>query len=169
MRWMLEAGALDLEDDEYSLAFLRCRSKKGRQDLARHIKEMDYGGAVAVVYICDSAGESWTLPKRVTGKEIPILNVVTSPEIEILLILSDEKVYREWEIRGKQSKKASAFARDIFGRDVKDGEIFRVVFSDFNTFVEACRLYKTHMRQGGGLCLYDLLNAQGQKSNQESL
>ena len=157
--WMDEEQALCIEKDCYSLEFCRCRSKKGRQELARQIKEMDYDGPVAVIYICDSAKEEWKLPKREIGTDIPIIHVVTKQGIEILLILSDEKAYKAWLSGKKNTMKASAFARGYFTTDVKNGEIFRERFEDFGQLVEACRKYKSQSGNNDGCpCLYDLLD-----------
>lgn len=160
LSWMDEMQALSIRNDQYSLEYCRCRSKKGRQRLARRIKEMDYDGPVAVVYICDSSKEDWKLPKRETGQDIPIIHVVTKQEIEILLILSDEKASREWRAGKKNIMKASEFARQYFKTDVKNGDIFKSVFPDFESFVDACLEYKRQSGNNDGCpCLYDLLNA----------
>lgn len=93
IHWMHESRALKLRDDQYSLKFCRCRTPKGRQRLSQEIKELDYGGPVAVAYICDSEKEKWKLAKREIGQEIPVIHIVTKQEIEVLLLLSDPKLF----------------------------------------------------------------------------
>lgn len=159
IRWMDENKAICLSSEYYSLEFCRCRCKKGKKRLASRIKEIDYDGPVAVIYICDSPKEEWKLSKREIGQEIPVLRVVTKQEIEILLILSDPVAYQQW-ITGKKNKmKASDFARDYFKKDVKNGEIFKSIFSGFDQFVETCFEYKKQDGKNDGFpCLFDLLN-----------
>lgn len=159
IHWMSDSKALKLREDQYSLEFCRCRTPKGRQRLSRKIKEFDYGGPVAVAYICDSEKENWKLAKRENGQDIPVIHIVTKQEIEVLLLLSDSKLFKEWDSKLKSKVKASAFAKQRFSCDVKDGKIFKRVFKTFDKFVKACRDYKKISGDNAGcLCLYDLLN-----------
>lgn len=159
IHWMHESRALKLRDSQYSLKFCRCRTPKGRQRLSQEIKELDYGGPVAVAYICDSEKEKWKLPKREIGQEIPVIHIVTKQEIEVLLLLSDPKLFKEWDSKKKSTEKASAFARKHFSCDVKDDKIFKRVFKTFDQFVQACLDYKRISGNNAGcFCLYDLLN-----------
>lgn len=159
VRWMDENKAMFLDPTHYSLEFCRCRSKKGKEKLASRIKEMDYDGEVGVIYICDSPKEEWKLPKKEIGKEIPVFRVITKQEIEILLILSDPVAYRQWNGGKKKQMKASEFARQYFKRDIKNGEEFKSIFSDFDEFIKTCFKYKKRSNRNDGFpCLFDLLN-----------
>lgn len=159
VRWMDENKAMFLDSNNYSLEFCRCRSKKGKEKLARRIKEMDYDGEVGVIYICDSPKEEWKLPKKETGKEISVFRVITKQEIEILLILSDPEAYKQWKNGKKNQMKASTFARKYFKRDIKNGEEFKSIFSGFDEFVKTCFKYKKQCSGNNGFpCLCDLFN-----------
>ena len=68
VRWMDENKAMFLDSNNYSLEFCRCRSKKGKEKLARRIKEMDYDGEVGVIYICDSPKNGNYLRRRQVKK-----------------------------------------------------------------------------------------------------
>ena len=73
------------------------------------------------------------------GNEIPVIKIVTSPEIEILLVYKEKSIQKWKNARaGNRQFHVSSFCRQILKMDVKNGENFIEQFSsieDFKTYV----------------------------------
>lgn len=124
---------------------------------------MDYGGQVAVVYICDSHSENWSVGKDCMGNEIPVIKIVTSPEIEILLVYKEKSIQKWKNARaGNRQLHVSSFCRQILKMDVKNGENFIEQFSSIEDFKNICAEYKKNTFSSGHkmkneMTWYDLL------------
>lgn len=157
-RLLEENGKIDVKSDSYSTAFLRTRSHQGWEKLRSQCFEYDYGGDVAVVYLLDSKNEKRELLKsKVNKKIIPVIKVLTPPEIEILLILAHPDVEKAWERASRQNRqlKPSEFCKAYYKCDIKNGDNFISKFESFDLFLKACKEYKT--RHKDQVCIYDII------------
>ena len=158
LRWIHENHKIALDEEKYSLEFLRTRGKKSWEELRKQCFEYSYDGDVAIFYLLDSKNEKRkSLKSKYTSKEIPVIKVLTPPEIEILLILTDSMVEREWRRASRKNRqlKPSEFCRSYFECDIKNGDNFINKFGSFENFEQACKRYtSSHSWQ---LCIYDIL------------
>ena len=139
IKWLADADAINFPKEQYSLDFCRARTRSTRSKIRNAVTQYDYGGQVAVVYICDSHSENWSVGKDCMGNEIPVIKIVTSPEIEILLVYKEKSIQKWKNARaGNRQFHVSSFCRQILKMDVKNGENFIEQFSsieDFKTYV----------------------------------
>lgn len=160
LKWILD-NHKNISLPDYTTDYLRKgRTKEGRKLLKEACLEYDYdGGSVVVIYLCDSRGENWELGYNVERQKINVIKIITHPEIEMLLILSNLALENEWnrQHRANKSLKPSAFCKGQFGCDVKNGANFVDQFTGFNNFVEACDKYKHRHRNDGYYCFRDII------------
>lgn len=157
LKWICENNKLCLDKSKYTLDYCRARAGQGKEELKKQCLQIDYGGPIVVVYLCDSRKEQWSLGKNAMGENIPVIRIWTRPEIEILLILSNEKLYDKWE-RAKRKKhniKPSEFCKSEVDHDIKKKGHFVDAFRNFQIFEECCHKYKSRYNEEP--CIYDLI------------
>lgn len=94
--------------------------------------------AVSIVQILDSRREQFRLSKAYEHK-VDIINVITAPEIE-MLIIHNEGAYEHFKRSGK---KPSDFCKsELKMRDVKSYDFVKVYFHDPDTLVKAIIEYR---------------------------
>lgn len=114
---------------------LRCRSGKNFEE--QYLRK-GFTEQITVLRILDSRREQFKLSKAYEHK-VSVINVVTAPEIEMLIIFNERK-YEEYK---KSSKKASEFCKtDLKYRNVKNTEFVKRYFSDIDHLVKAILEYK---------------------------
>ncbi|MBQ1945115.1 MAG: hypothetical protein II346_08910, partial [Ruminococcus sp.] len=93
--------------------------------------------------------------RPVYADKVSVVNVITAPEIEMLLILSEGK-YTDFK---KKKQKPSDFCKTVLHHeDVKSYEFIRNYFADTEKLVAAIREYKRiTQRHKDELTLADLL------------
>lgn len=114
---------------------IRCRSAKAfeKQYLRKGFTEK-----ITVLRILDSRREQFNLSKAYVNK-IEVINVITAPEIEMLIILSENK-YTEYK---KSKRKPSDFCKiDLQYKDVKSRDFVKDYFCNIETLVSALKEYK---------------------------
>ena len=90
---------------------------------------------ISVIRILDSRGENFKLSKAYAGK-VDVINVVTAPEIEMLIIHNENK-YKEYK---KSRKKPSDFCKeDLRMADVKSYRFVKSYFADPMVLVAAIK------------------------------
>lgn len=104
--------------------------------------------------ILDSRRERFTLSKAYKSK-VDVINVITAPEIEMLVILNEGK-YADYK---KTAKKPSEYCKSDLGyKDVKSEKFLKDYFSDIDLLVAAIREYKRVSNiPSGEMTLADLL------------
>ena len=104
--------------------------------------------------ILDSRREQFKLSKAYEHK-IEVINVITAPEIEMLVILGEGK-YDEYK---KSGKKPSDFCKtDLKYPNVKSTDFIKVYFSDVNFLISAITEYRRVSNiPNGEYSLFDLL------------
>lgn len=130
---------------------IRCRSAKRFEE--RYLRK-GFDDQISVVRILDSRREEFRLSKAYAHK-IDVINVITAPEIE-MLIIHNEGAYEQFKRSGK---KPSDFCKiDLRMHDVKSYDFVKEYFSDPDTLVRAIKEYRrTANIPNGEYTLLDLL------------
>lgn len=115
---------------------------------------------VTIYRILDSKKQGYNLSnklrKEFNGK-FKIVDVITSPEIEVLIILSEGK-YKEF-LKVKSSNSPSKFCKKILKlKQVKRYNFVKQYFSNIDTLIRAIKqYYSIKQKDNKILMLYDLL------------
>ena len=152
MELLLDANLLIFTyDDLLEGEVLRCRSANSfeKQHLRKGFTEQ-----ITVLRILDSRRENFNLSKAYASK-IKVINVITAPEIEMLVIFNENR-YAEFKRSGK---KPSVFCKENLKMgDVKSKAFVKEYFSDIIALVSAIVEYKRVSNvQRGEITLADLL------------
>lgn len=154
MELLLDANCLIFTyDDLLDGEVLRCRSAESfeKQYLRKGFTEK-----ITVLRILDSRRENFKLSKAYADK-IKVINIITAPEIEMLIILSENK-YAEFK---KTGKKPSTYCKEnLKYRNVKSQSFIADYFCNIDVLIAAIMEYKRVSNvQRGELTLADLLKA----------
>ena len=139
-------------DDLLEGEILRCRNARKFEE--QHLRK-GFADKITVLRILDSRREQFKLSKAYAGK-IDVVNVITAPEIEMLVIFAEGQ-YDEYK---KSKKKPSAFCKeDLRMGDVKSAQFVESYFADIEVLISAIREYRRVSNvQRGEYALADLLN-----------
>lgn len=129
------------------------RVRKGTDFEKRYLRK-GFSKPVTVIRILDSRREKFRLSKEYEQK-VQVINVITSPEIEMLIIHSENR-YNEFE---KSRLKPSDFCKQVLEyKNVKSAGFIREYFSDPLKLVEAIREHSMKAkRHKGEYLLNDIL------------
>ena len=122
-------------DDLLDGEILRCRGAKKfeEQHLRKGFKEK-----ITVLRVLDSRRENFNLSKAYVGK-IDVVNVITAPEIEMLVIFAEGQ-YNEYK---KSGKKPSIFCKEnLKYSNVKSTQFIEDYFADIEVLIAAIREYR---------------------------
>jgi hypothetical protein len=138
-------------DDMLEGEIIRCRSAKSFE--TQYLRK-GFTDQITVLRVLDSRREGFPLSKAYAHK-IKVINVITAPEIEMLIILNEGK-YNEFK---KARKKPSDFCKEDLGfSDVKSYLFVKEYFNDVDTLINAIKEYKRVSNiQRGEYALADLL------------
>ena len=130
---------------------IRCRNAKRFEE--RYLRK-GFDDQISVVRILDSRREEFRLSKAYAHK-IDVINVITAPEIE-MLIIHNEGAYERFKRSGK---KPSDFCKtDLRMHEVKSYNFVKGYFRDPDTLVKAIKEYRrTANIPNGEYTLLDLL------------
>ena len=130
---------------------IRCRNAKRFEE--RYLRK-GFDEKISVIRILDSRREEFRLSKAYE-KKIDVTNIITAPEIEMLIIHA-EGAYNQFKRSGK---KPSEFCKSSLRmRDVKSYDFVKEYFSDPKTLVKAVREdRRTANIHNGEYSLSDLL------------
>lgn len=130
---------------------IRCREGKKFEEKYLRKGFMD---KISVIRILDSRRENFKLSKAYAGK-VDVINVITAPEIEMLIIFNENK-YKEFK---KTGKKPSSFCKeDLKMTEVKSYDFVKTYFSDPRILVTTIKKYHEMSKvQKGEYTLLDLL------------
>lgn len=140
-----EHAILDLLMNNHKLIFeredlieeevLRCR--RGKEFEEKYLKK-GFSEKIIVYRILDSRNEKFKLSKAYE-KKVDVINVVTAPEIEMLIICNEGK-YKEFKNAGE---KPSVFCKRALGyKHVKSYNFIYEYFSDINVLINALHEYR---------------------------
>ena len=156
-----EAAIMDILLDNHLLIFereemldeavIRCRDGKTFENryLRKGFKEM-----VSIIRILDSRKENFKLSKAYERK-VDVINVITAPEIEMLIIFNEDK-YNEFK---KSGKKPSIFCKENLKMpNVKSYDFVENYFGNPKILVQAIKKYNEMSKiRKGEYTLLDLL------------
>lgn len=130
---------------------IRCRNGKRFEE--KYLRK-GFLDKVSVIRILDSRRESFKLSKAYEHK-VDVINVITAPEIEMLIILNEDK-YKEFK---KSGKKPSDFCKeDLKMTSVKSYRFVKDYFSDSDILLAAIKKYHEISKiRKGEYTLLDLL------------
>lgn len=149
---LLEADKLIFTyDDMLEGEVLKCRSAKSFEE--QYLRK-GFTDKITVLRILDSRRENFTLSKAYRHK-IDVINVITAPEIEMLVIFKEGK-YHDYK---KSGKKPSEYCKsDLKYKNVKDAEFINDYFADIDVLISSIREYKRVSKvRKGEYTLADLL------------
>lgn len=130
---------------------IRCRS--GKKFESNYLKK-GFSDKITVLRILDSRREQFKLSKAYEDK-IEVINVITAPEIEMLIIFNEGK-YDEYK---RSHTKPSEFCKSVLGySSVKSTSFVKSYFENVDGLIAAINEYKRISNiQRGELTLADLL------------
>lgn len=130
---------------------IRCR--EGRRFEEKYLRK-GFMDRISVIRILDSRRENFKLSKAYAHK-VDVINVITAPEIEMLIIFNEDK-YKEFK---KSGKKPSNFCKEVLRMtDVKAYDFVKKYFDDPAVLVAAIKKYHEMSKvQKGEYTLLDLL------------
>lgn len=131
---------------------IRCRSAK---NFEKEYLSKEFDAPISIIRILDSRRENFHLSKAYEPK-INVINIITAPEIE-MLIIHNEGVYDRYKRSGK---KPSDFCKtELKMKNVKSQKFVQEYFRDANMLVKAIKEYKRKANiPNGEYTLFDLLN-----------
>ena len=132
-------------------AVIRCR--EGKRFEEKYLRKLP-DGKVSVIRILDSRRENFKISKAYQFL-VDVINVITAPEIEMLIILSENK-YREFK---KSGRKPSEFCREKLNMmNVKSYSFVQSYFKDPDVLVATIKKYHEMSKiRKGEYTLLDLL------------
>lgn len=125
------------------------------KEFERRYLRTAYDQKIIILRIIDSRREEFKLSKAYRC-QVDIINVITAPEIE-MLIISSEKKYDEYCRSG--IKKPSVFCKTVLGiKNVKATTFIKGYFIDPACLVDSIKEYhRVHRQRNDEASLYDLL------------
>lgn len=156
-----ESAVIDILLDHNLLVFqreemieeqvLRCRDAKTFE--MRYLRK-GFNEKISVIRILDSRREVFKLSKAYEDK-VDVINIITAPEIEMLIIFSEDK-YTEFK---KSGKKPSDFCKENLKMPyVKSYEFVKTYFENHEALLQAIKKYNEISKiRRGEYSLLDLL------------
>lgn len=130
---------------------LRCRSA---EEFERRYLRKGFDGKITVFRILDSRRENFRLGKAYQHK-VDVINIITAPEIEMLIILNEDK----YDAFKKSRMKPSQFCKAEMGyKSVKTRAFVSKYFADCAILVSAIKKYaEVSKAHGHEHTLFELL------------
>lgn len=135
MEMLLDADRLIFkEDDLFYDEIIRCRNAEKFEQ--RYLKvRLSY--KLTIIRVLDSRRENFKL-SRPYCDDIDVINVVTAPEIEMLIILNEGK-YDQFK---KSGKKPSEYCKQIFkNENIKSRTWVKEYFKNIDDLIQSIRMY----------------------------
>lgn len=125
------------------------------KEFERRYLRMAFDQKIIILRVIDSRGEEFNLSKAYRC-QVEIINVITAPEIEMLIIASQKK-YDEYKRSGV--KKPSDYCKNVLGiKKVKSPKYIKEYFSDSDYLIDSIKEYnRVHKQKNNEASLYDLL------------
>lgn len=122
-------------DDMLENEVIRCRSAQKFEE--RYLRK-GFTEKITILRILDSHRENFNLSRAYRGK-IDVINIVTAPEIEMLMIYAEKK-YAQYKRSGK---KPSIFCKEDLGySNVKSTAFVKQYFQNIDVLIAAIREHK---------------------------
>lgn len=139
-----EEAILDLLLDNDLLIFKRSdlleeeviRSRSGLTFEERYLRK-GFNDKISILRVIDSRNEQFKISKAYKDK-VDVINIITAPEIEMLIILNENK-YKEFK---KSNKKPSTFCKEnLKMKYVKTYDFVYNYFSNTNSLINSIKEY----------------------------
>lgn len=158
IKWIEKEGLFFTDNSNISLEYLNYRSVRKKQAFIDDIPTTDTEGKVAILYVHDSKKEKFW-GKNNCIYNIPVINVLTCPEIEILLILKEPNLKDAW-CKNKYKQKPSEVCSKFYKTNVKKSSFLVDQFDSLEDLFEVCKEYKRihkGTKNQNDLTLYDII------------
>lgn len=152
MDLLLESNKLIFSIDQLLDAqIIRCRSARNFEK--KHLRK-GFNKKITVLRILDSRNESFKLSKLYINK-VDIINIITAPEIEMLIIFNEDK-YNDFK---KSKLKPNEYCKiELKYSNVKNYEFVKKYFIDISQLINSIYRYKkTSNIRKGEFTLHDLI------------
>ena len=158
-----ETAILDLLLDQNKLIFSRDDLLEG--EILKTRKGKDFSGKITVYRILDSRRENFKISKAYQHK-VEVVNVITAPEIEMLIICNEGK-YQDFE--KKKGMSPSEYCKSILKmKNVKSVSFVKEYFSDISVLEKSLHEYKRLSKvRKSEKTIYDLLRSEDNKKKME--
>ncbi len=125
------------------------------KDFERYYLRREYDQKIVILRIIDSRREEFNLNKAYRC-QVDVINVITAPEIE-MLIIAGKKKYKEF-CRSK-TKKPSEYCKSILKmKNVKSPSFIKEYFGDTSFLLKSIKEYhRVHKQSNNEIALFDLL------------
>lgn len=116
-----------------------------------------YDKKITVIRVLDSKGEKFRLNRAYQHQVDKVIDIITAPEIEILLIIAAGK-YQDYSKRSSDMKPSVYCKQFLKMKKVKKPAFVFDYFSDIEKLLNAIKEYdRLHKKRDGELSLADLL------------
>lgn len=156
-----EAAIIDILLDNHCLLFEReelieeevLRIRSARNFETRYLRK-GYNEKISVIRILDSRNEKFNLSREYQDK-VDVINIITAPEIEMLIIISEN----EYDRYKRSGKSPSGFCKEnLHIRRIKNYDYVYSYFSDSTKLIASINEYhRLSNIPRGELTLKDLL------------
>ena len=153
MNMLLDQNKLIFSRDELLEGEI-LKTRKGKDFETRYLKK-DFAGKIKVYRVLDSRRENFKISKAYQHK-VEIVNVITAPEIEMLIICNEGK-YLDFEKRKNMSP--SEYCKSILKmKNVKSVSFVKEYFSDISVLEKSLYEYRRISKvRKDEKTIYDLL------------
>lgn len=136
MELLLDKNKLIFDKDKLLYGeIIRCRG--GRNFESKYLRK-GFQEKITVLRILDSRREDFILSKAYVGK-INVINIITAPEIEMLIILNENK-YVDFK---KSGEKPSTFCKSkLKHKEVKSYDFVKNYFYNVDELIKCIKEYK---------------------------
>lgn len=125
------------------------------KEFERRYLRTAYDQKILILRVIDSRSEQFNL-KKPYRCQVKVINVITAPEIEILIIVSQKK-YDDF-CHSKTSKPSDYCRVELGFKNVKSPEFIKEYFKDPAYLVESIKEYhRVHKQKKKEASLYDLI------------
>lgn len=104
----------------------------------------NFSSKISVVRILDSRNEKFNLSKLYENK-VEVINVITAPEIEMLIIHSENK-YVDYQKYKSKISPSQYCKNELRYQEVKNYDFVYGYFSDTDKLITAIKLYKSKVK-----------------------
>lgn len=125
------------------------------KEFEKRYLRLAYDQRILVLRVIDSRGEEFNLSNAYRC-QVDVINVITAPEIEILIIASQDKYA---DFCKSEIKKPSEYCKSILKiKNVKSPSFIKNYFGNSDFLIESIKKYhKVHKQKGNEASLFDLL------------
>lgn len=161
-----ETAIMDILLDHDRLIFNREQLLEGQvlprisvRDFERRYLGREYDRKVLILRVIDSRKEQFNLSEAYRCQVERIINARTSPEIEMLIIVREDRYDNYCHEHNKNKIKPSEYCKTILGhKKVKTQEFIREYFSNPDVLIDSIIKYHgLHKQENDEAALYDLL------------